>query len=645
MDSTPYADNGTISGTVTSTTDREGATNGAYSFSGGGSIGVTSESQLDPTNAITVSAWVNLANVTSSNADTGVVIKGSYIYGITRDQRSGDQLLIHTYINGGGNDLTTDVPNYNQWALVTYTYDDSLGSSQWKVYVNGSQMGSKTYSTPISNSGNIAIGANSSQYFNGSISDVRIYNRALSSSEVTALYKQYNPGVSTDAGENGLVGWWKMQGNAMDSTPYADNGTVTGATLTTGREGAANSAYSFPGTSGQTINLPGNGPYDSFGTHSFTIASWIQTTDTGGQRCIFSTAGSGQGFRFGFGAGLPYYLVGDGTHYQEGGIGSTTLNNGSWHDLVIVYTYTTNWMLTAYIDGTSVGSISLSSSIGSVNNTYANIGSMAGSGTAGVFAGNVEDVRAYDRALSASEITNLYKSYNAQVELGGSGTSGSVSLGKGLVGYWPLSGNANDSTPYADNGTVNGATLTTDRKGAANSAYSFNGSSNDITLPGTILDKPATFNSTGGANGAMTISYWLYPTRTSGVNYDGFLYHLGGADYCAIVSDASRIVRCMVRDVVNNVNYWPVTNSQIPANTWTNVVFELLGGVGYKFYINGSLDNSVSDTNLGFLDYGDNPILGISDGGNYFQGSMADLRIYNRALSSAEVQALYNEYE
>lgn len=101
----------------------------------------------------------------------------------------------------------------------------------------------------------------------------------------------------------------------------------------------------------------------------------------------------------------------------------------------------------------------------------------------------------------------------------------------------------------------------------------------------------------------------------------------------------------MVRDVVNNVNYWPVTNSQIPANTWTNVVFELLGGVGYKFYINGSLDNSVSDTNLGFLDYGDNPILGISDGGNYFQGSMADLRIYNRALSSAEVQALYNEYE
>jgi len=42
----------------------------------------------------------------------------------------------------------------------------------------------------------------------------------------------------------------------------------------------------------------------------------------------------------------------------------------------------------------------------------------------------------------------------------------------GLVGYWPFNGNANDQSGNANNGTVNGATLTADRFGNTNSAYS-----------------------------------------------------------------------------------------------------------------------------------------------------------------------------
>tara|TARA_B100000902_G_C26670287_1_gene602721 strand:- start:79 stop:306 length:228 start_codon:yes stop_codon:yes gene_type:complete len=45
----------------------------------------------------------------------------------------------------------------------------------------------------------------------------------------------------------------------------------------------------------------------------------------------------------------------------------------------------------------------------------------------------------------------------------------------GLVGYWPFNGNANDESVNTNNGTVNGATLTTDRFGNANSAYDFDG--------------------------------------------------------------------------------------------------------------------------------------------------------------------------
>ena len=52
----------------------------------------------------------------------------------------------------------------------------------------------------------------------------------------------------------------------------------------------------------------------------------------------------------------------------------------------------------------------------------------------------------------------------------------------GLVGYWPFSGNANDASGNGNNGTVNGATITTDRNGVANSAYSFNGVNNLIKV-------------------------------------------------------------------------------------------------------------------------------------------------------------------
>jgi hypothetical protein len=64
----------------------------------------------------------------------------------------------------------------------------------------------------------------------------------------------------------------------------------------------------------------------------------------------------------------------------------------------------------------------------------------------------------------------------------------------GLVGWWPFNGNANDESGNGNNGTVNGATLTTDRFGNANSAYDFDGVSNYIdcgplnAIPSTVQD-------------------------------------------------------------------------------------------------------------------------------------------------------------
>ena len=55
----------------------------------------------------------------------------------------------------------------------------------------------------------------------------------------------------------------------------------------------------------------------------------------------------------------------------------------------------------------------------------------------------------------------------------------------GLVGWWPFNGNANDESGNNNNGTVNGATLTADRFGNVNKAYSFVGG-NNINIPNNI---------------------------------------------------------------------------------------------------------------------------------------------------------------
>ena len=72
----------------------------------------------------------------------------------------------------------------------------------------------------------------------------------------------------------------------------------------------------------------------------------------------------------------------------------------------------------------------------------------------------------------------------------------------GLVGWWPFNGNANDESGNGNNGTVNDASLTTDRFENANSAYSFNGISSYINIGHNA--------SLQRANTNFSLSYWIY---------------------------------------------------------------------------------------------------------------------------------------
>src|SRR5436189_4404219 len=77
-----------------------------------------------------------------------------------------------------------------------------------------------------------------------------------------------------------------------------------------------------------------------------------------------------------------------------------------------------------------------------------------------------------------------------------------------LIAFWTFAGNANDQSGNSHNGTVTGATPTTDRFSNSNGAYSFNGTSDNIMVP----DAP---DLSGFSD--MAISVWINPNTLSGI--------------------------------------------------------------------------------------------------------------------------------
>ncbi len=93
---------------------------------------------------------------------------------------------------------------------------------------------------------------------------------------------------------SGLVAWWGFNGDASDSSGNTNHLTINGATLTADRNGNANSAYAFNGTSSYLTNTALSYTFSQAGAHS--ISFWINRTGTSDGVALMSGSNASSNF-------------------------------------------------------------------------------------------------------------------------------------------------------------------------------------------------------------------------------------------------------------------------------------------------------------------------------------------------------------
>lgn len=276
-----------------------------------------------------------------------------------------------------------------------------------------------------------------------------------------------------------LVAWWPFNGNANDESGNGNNGTVNGATLTTDRNGNTNQAYSFDGVD-DLITIAHSSSLD-FTNSELTISFWVKLDyfQTNGKwnNNIYKASYPNLnpfGFRCGFnnqnnGSNLNFYIANGSystarlitTDYQSG-IG---LNN--WKNVVFV---NDNVNLKIYIDGQFIREINNNgTTIGaSTDPIYFGGPNQPNSSTDGYFAGHMDDIGFWNRALTADEVFELYSTCNAnasiQMDNYQASTNSSVSMTASTENnsvYWQTQSNNLGWQKIPENATYNGSSTTT----------------------------------------------------------------------------------------------------------------------------------------------------------------------------------------
>ena len=409
---------------------------------------------------------------------------------------------------------------------------------------------------------------------------------------------------------NGLVGEWLLDGNALDTNDGTkNNGTATNVTYTGTDRGYQTQTAVHAGTSYITS------AFSSMNSGDFTMSCWAKHSNTSDTILFGSSAGTWWGIRFHATTVNTVKLFVMGNIVQSVAFTPWTTN---WHHYVLTRSGNN---YTLYDD---TASILTNTTSGTFWTGTLNISGVLNNGTV-PFLWNIQSFRFYNRVLSQIEIQSLYMEGLRKLAW-----AGLAPLSDGLVAYYDFNGDAQDIIG-GNNGTVTGATLTTDRFSNSNRAYSFNGTTDWIALSTTnTLTNQFTFsfwfNSTNVSAFQWLFAKWLFATNT-----DSSWWICTGIPWWQITFSI----------FVWWTEYRLSTSSWVSNNTWYHCACTY-DWATMKTYINWWTPVTLSAS--GNINNTTNPETWWRMGWYawlFFSGKLEHWMKFNRALSASEVLALY----
>lgn len=532
--------NGTCSGASCPTFTTSGKLNGAFTFDGNSDyVNVSNDTSLDLVN-FTVATWIK-SNIDQDGTDRVIVSHGvNYI--LQFDHSNVDFQGAVAFRVGGSTWYNSDGPvtiSKDTWHYAVGVYDGTF----LRFYLDGIEATNRNIGSVTSETGNdLHIGSDLglTQYFNGTIDEVAIWNRSLSASEIKTIYnrqsKYYGQGVNgsyqseiLDAGASsswdnisyttevcyqcelpnnqtietgdfirfangtGNVGLWHLDNNSAfgenDTLVYdfsynGNNGTCSGATCPDFiTDGKFNGAFNFTRvdtSNGDFIDLGDMGVGESY---PFSASGWIKSTYSGDHQIIVSEGNSG--------TDTPLWNIGiDSSGFGWLGIrnnantglflsGTTLINDGEWHHVVAVYTSING---TLYVDGIEENSGSIPSLPISLDIT--SIGREGRVSSGDYVNGSVDEVAIFNRTLSAQEVQDMYLRGAVKLNLSVRSCNDSACSGENWI-------DINDTSPQnLSNYNISNNTHFQYNVSFETEDYNFTPKHYNVTVGYTIVDNP-----------------------------------------------------------------------------------------------------------------------------------------------------------
>jgi hypothetical protein len=574
-----------------------------------------------------LSIWINFNSIPASSSDFYTLLDRGNPNNYSSAYQALELLVFGTSntnevelrFRRGFSGTTYDPPSYSSaratvatgtWYNLVISYVASTKTATF--YLSGSTpigsyaLTSATGGRTIDSGFNIGTYGNSSSYsayaWNGKVDQFRIFNKAISSSEVTTLYGENN--TSTTKSKTDIFN----DGSGIALYEFEKGGKDTG-----GVTGYIGSGGVFDGTNSK-ITTSYNALFNDF-----SISLWVKINDISSYQVLLGTTDSYASLE---GLGM-FYDSSLNTIGFDGNINGTRINNqtgsyqitqNQWHHVVFTNNSSNNEKK-LYIDNNLQVN---NTSLGYINGQNYNL--VFGSYNAYTndrLNGSIDQVRIFNKTISSNEITTLYQETSASAT---KSTTDIFDDGSGTALY-ELEGNANDT------GGVSGK---------FGLGFVSSGESGDeyIDLPDAL-----------SRNQSQTLSAWIYPV-TQSIDI-GTAIRLSEDDHMAISYNTSGQFEISgVRDSGNT--YAVFANVTKSANQWYHIVIAR-NASQIKLYIDGSLVETISWSgnvySVGGQPYGNR--IGQNNLASQlytrkFAGKVDDVRVYSDELTSTEVGYIYN---